>query len=47
MQMLYFSIRDTREKNLIKSLFPANEKMIGLTFKVTEHSFVRGERQFA
>ena len=24
-QMLYFSILDTREKNLIKSLFPANE----------------------
>ena len=23
--MLYFSILDTREKNLIKSLFPANE----------------------
>ena len=25
-QMLYFSIRDTREKNIIKSLFRASEK---------------------
>ena len=27
-QMLYFSIRDTREKNLIKTLFSVNEKWL-------------------